>query len=46
MIEDMLRYICKAYYHFNVVILRNFNKSGLIGENPNDIPNNLMLYVS
>lgn len=50
-IEDMLRDICKADENFNVSIIRYFNpvgahKSGLIGENPNDIPNNLMPYVS
>lgn len=51
MIEDMLRDICKADAKFNVAILRYFNpvgahESGLIGEDPNDIPNNLMPYVS
>ncbi len=51
MIEDMLRDICKADASFNVAILRYFNpvgahESGLIGEDPNDIPNNLMPYVS
>ena len=51
MIEDMLRDICKADKDFNVAILRYFNpvgahESGLIGEDPNDIPNNLMPYVS
>ena len=51
MIEDMLRDIAKADPTFNIVILRYFNpvgahESGLIGEDPNDIPNNLMPYVS
>ena len=51
MIEDMLRDIAKADPTFNVAILRYFNpvgahESGLIGEDPNDIPNNLMPYVS
>lgn len=51
MIEDMLRDICKADDNFNVVILRYFNpvgahESGMIGEDPNDIPNNLMPYIS
>ena len=51
MIEDMLRDICKADPDFNVAILRYFNpvgahKSGRIGEDPNDIPNNLMPYIS
>ncbi len=51
MIEDMLRDISKADSTFNIAILRYFNpvgahSSGLIGEDPNDIPNNLMPYVS
>lgn len=51
MIEDMLRDIAKADPSFNIAILRYFNpvgahESGLIGEDPNDIPNNLMPYVS
>lgn len=51
MIEDMLRDIAKADASFNIAILRYFNpvgahKSGLIGEDPNDIPNNLMPYIS
>lgn len=51
MIEDMLRDLCKADKELNVAILRYFNpvgahKSGLIGEDPNDISNNLMLYIS
>ena len=51
MIEDMLRDIAKAEPTFNVAILRYFNpvgahESGLMGEDPNDIPNNLMPYVS
>lgn len=51
MIEDMLRDICKADDKFNVVILRYFNpvgahESGMIGEDPNNIPNNLMPYIS
>lgn len=51
MIEDMLRDIAKADSSFNIAILRYFNpvgahSSGLIGEDPNDIPNNLMPYVS
>ena len=51
MIEDMLRDMCQANDKLNVAILRYFNpvgahKSGLIGEDPNDIPNNLMPYVS
>ena len=51
MIEDMLRDISKADKNINIAILRYFNpvgahKSGLIGENPNGIPNNLMPYIS
>ncbi|MCC3869603.1 UDP-glucose 4-epimerase GalE [Terrisporobacter mayombei] len=51
MIEDVLRDICKADPNFHVSILRYFNpvgahESGLIGEDPNDIPNNLMPYIS
>ena len=51
MIEDMLRDISKADKRFNIAILRYFNpvgahSSGLLGEDPNDIPNNLMPYIS
>lgn len=51
MIEDILRDIAKADSSFNIAILRYFNpvgahSSGLIGEDPNDIPNNLMPYIS
>lgn len=47
MIEQILRDVAVAEPDFEVTILRYFNpvgahKSGLIGENPNDIPNNLM----
>lgn len=50
-IENILKDICKADSSFNVAILRYFNpvgahKSGLIGENPNSIPNNLMPYIT
>ena len=50
MIEDILRDICKTNAEFTVAILRYFNpvgahSSGLIGENPNGIPNNLMPYI-
>lgn len=50
-IENILKNICKADSSFNVAILRYFNpvgahKSGLIGENPNGIPNNLMPYIT
>lgn len=51
MIEDILRDIAKADPSFNIAILRYFNpvgahSSGLIGEDPNDIPNNLIPYIS
>ena len=51
MIEDMLRDIAKSDKSFNIAILRYFNPvgahgSGIIGEDPNDIPNNLMPYIS
>jgi len=52
MIEDMLRDITAAPDNdLNVVLLRYFNpagahESGMIGEDPNDIPNNLLPYVS
>lgn len=50
-IENILKDICKADSSFNVAILRYFNpvgahESGLIGENPNGIPNNLMPYIT
>ena len=51
MIEDMLRDYCKAHQNFNVALLRYFNpigahESGLIGEDPNGIPNNLAPYIT
>ena len=51
MIEQILTDIQKADPEWNVIILRYFNpigahKSGLIGENPNGIPNNLMPYIT
>ena len=50
MIEQILRDVCKADSEWSVSLLRYFNpigahKSGLIGEDPNDIPNNLMPYI-
>ena len=50
MIEDILRDLYKADNEWSIALLRYFNpigahKSGLIGENPNDIPNNLMPYI-
>ena len=48
--ERILKDVCVANKDFKVVILRYFNpigahKSGLIGEKPNGIPNNLMPYI-
>ena len=51
MIEDMLRDIARPDATWRIALLRYFNpvgahKSGLIGEDPNGIPNNLMPYIS
>lgn len=51
MIEEILRDLYRADNAWNVVLLRYFNpvgadKSGRIGEDPNDIPNNLMPYIT
>ena len=51
MLEQILMDIQKADNEWNVVLLRYFNpigahESGLIGENPNGIPNNLMPYIT
>ncbi len=50
MIEDILRDLYVSDNSWSIAILRYFNpigahKSGIIGENPNDIPNNLMPYI-
>lgn len=50
MLEQILTDIQKADTEWNVILLRYFNpigahKSGLMGEDPNGIPNNLMPYV-
>ena len=50
-IEHILEDLVVADPEFHVVILRYFNpigahKSGLIGDNPNGIPNNLMPYIT
>ena len=50
-IEETIRDVALAHPEWNVSILRYFNpvgahESGLIGENPNGIPNNLMPYVT
>ncbi len=51
MIERILKDIYISDNEWNVAILRYFNpigahKSGLIGEDPNGIPNNLMPYIT
>jgi UDP-glucose 4-epimerase len=51
MIEQILTDVHRADPRWNVALLRYFNPvgahgSGLIGEDPNDIPNNLMPYIS
>lgn len=51
MLEDILIDIQKADPEWNVILLRYFNpigahESGIIGENPNGIPNNLMPYIT
>ena len=50
-IEYILKDLCKADPELNVTLLRYFNpvgahESGLLGEDPNGIPNNLMPYIS
>lgn len=51
MVERMLSDLCAADAEWSAVALRYFNpvgahRSGLIGEDPNGIPNNLLPYVS
>ena len=51
MIEEMLRDFAVADSDWDIAILRYFNpvgahESGMIGEDPKDIPNNLMPYVA
>lgn len=51
MIEEILKDVAKVNSQLNIAILRYFNpigahSSGLIGEDPSGIPNNLMPYVS
>ena len=51
MLEQILTDIQFADPEWNVILLRYFNpigahKSGLMGENPNGIPNNLMPYIT
>lgn len=51
MIEDILRDLAKAEPEWRIALLRYFNpvgahESGLIGEEPNGIPNNLVPYIA
>jgi UDP-glucose 4-epimerase len=51
MIEHILQDLSKAQPEMSLTLLRYFNpvgahESGLIGEDPNDIPNNLLPYVA
>ena len=51
MIERILEDACKADHSLNAALLRYFNPigahpSGLLGEDPNGIPNNLMPYIT
>ena len=51
MIEDILRDLAKSDPDWRIALLRYFNPvgahvSGLIGEDPNGIPNNLMPYLT
>ena len=51
MIEQILKDVCVSDKDFSAMLLRYFNpigahESGLIGENPNGIPNNLLPFIS
>ena len=51
MIENILTDIAASDSQWHIILLRYFNpigahESGLIGENPNGIPNNLMPYIT
>ena len=51
MLEEVLMDVQRADSEWNIVLLRYFNpigahESGLIGENPRGIPNNLMPYIT
>jgi UDP-glucose 4-epimerase len=51
MVEDMLRDLVRAEPDWHVALLRYFNPvgaddSGLIGEDPNGIPNNLLPFIA
>jgi len=50
-IEEMLKDVCNSQKDFSAICLRYFNpigahESGLIGEDPKDISNNLMPYIA
>lgn len=50
MIEEMLEDLCRSDEAWSVLLLRYFNpigshKSGLLGDDPRGIPNNLMPYI-
>jgi len=50
MIEQILKDLSKSNDKWNIVLLRYFNpigahESGLIGEDPNGVPNNIMPYI-
>lgn len=51
MVEEMLGDLCVAEPHWQIALLRYFNPvgahvSGLIGEDPKGMPNNLMPYIA
>jgi len=51
MVEDILRDLCASDPEWSACLLRYFNpigahKSGLLGEDPNGIPNNLLPYIA
>ncbi|MFJ5409493.1 UDP-glucose 4-epimerase GalE [Pectobacterium punjabense] len=51
MVETMLKDISDADKNFNITVLRYFNpvgahSSGLIGEDPNGVPNNLVPFIT
>jgi len=51
MVEECLRDLAKSEPRWNIALLRYFNpigahSSGMIGENPNGLPNNLLPYIS
>ncbi len=50
-LEEIFRDVYQADQEWNIILLRYFNpigahKSGMIGEDPNGIPNNLLPYVA